>query len=66
MEQYDVINHLNKLEKEKNTHYLAWLYVEKLNKDVGLSDATIEELKAKISSKIAQCDRFIKDYTKLL
>jgi len=66
MEQHEIINYINKVEKEKATHDLIWVYLEKLNKEVGFSDTTYKELQAKISSKIAQCDRSIRDHTKLL
>jgi hypothetical protein len=66
MEQFDIINHINKREHEKRIHVLFWEYIEKLNNDVGLTESTYRELRAKISSKIAQCEISIRDHEKLL
>ena len=53
-------------EKEKRTHLLVGQYIEKLNAEVGLSESTMKDVMAKISSKINQCDRSIRDHSRLL
>ena len=50
----------------KNSMHLLWASITDLNLNVGLSKNTMDELQAKISSKIAQCDRSIQDHEKLL
>ena len=43
-----------------------WQHILELDESVGLETATYKELKAKISSKVAQCDISIQDHEKLL
>jgi len=43
-----------------------FVQIEQLNKDVGLKQSTLDELQAKISSKIAQCEISIRDHEKLI
>ena len=49
----------------KNNMHRLWEHINDLNLNVGLSKSTMEELQAKISSKIAQCERSIQDHEKL-
>ena len=58
--------HIEAKEKEKRTHLLVGQYIEKLNAEVGLSDSTMKDVMAKISSKINQCDRSIRDHSRFL
>jgi len=50
----------------KNKMESLWTSIVVLKETVGLSESTMKELQAKISSKIAQCDRSIQDHEKLL
>ena len=50
----------------KNNMERLWTSIVVLKETVGLSESTMKELQAKISSKIAQCDRSIQDHQKLL
>tara|TARA_R110000744_G_scaffold298088_1_gene407783 strand:- start:397 stop:597 length:201 start_codon:yes stop_codon:yes gene_type:complete len=58
--------HIKKKRQERDKLLWTWNRVEELNADVGLSDKTYKELQAKISSKIAACDRSIQDHKLLL
>ena len=58
--------HIEAKEKEKRTHLLVGQYIEKLNAEVGLSDSTMKDVMAKISSKINQCDRSIRYHSRFL
>jgi hypothetical protein len=58
--------HIEKRRQERNKLLWTWNRVEELNADVGLSDKTYKELQAKISSKIAACDRSIQDHKRLI
>ena len=66
MENSDILKHIEKRKNERKLHLMCWEYIEKLNADVGLSDSTMKELQAKVSSKIAMCDRSIQDHERLL
>lgn len=50
----------------KNQMHSLWEDINELNQNVNLSKSTMDELQTKISSKIAQCDRSIRDHEKLL
>jgi len=50
----------------KNKMESLWTNIVVLKETVGLSESTMKELQAKISSKIAQCDRSIQNHEKLL
>lgn len=50
---------------KSNLHEL-WNSINHLNITIGLSTSTMDELQAKISSKIAQCEISIRDHEKLL
>lgn len=41
-------------------------HIDELNESVGLKTETIREIKAKISSRMAQCEISIRDHSKLL
>lgn len=58
--------YIDKKRKERDKLLWTWNRVEELNRDVGLSEETYKEIQTKISSKIAQCDRSIKDHKRLL
>ena len=49
----------------KNKMESLWTSIVVLKETVGLSESTMKELQAKISSKIAQCERSIQDHEKL-
>ena len=66
MGKEDILKHIEKRKNEKKLHLMFWEYIEKLNLDVGLSDSTMKELQAKVSSKIAMCYRSIQDHERLL
>lgn len=50
----------------KEHYQRLWTSIVVLKELVGLSDSTMFELQAKISSKIAECDISIRDHSKLL
>jgi ferritin len=55
--------HLIKERKEEIDKMRAlWKYVTDLDESVGLKPSTICEIKAKISSRIAFCERSIRDH----
>ena len=64
--QLDAQFHIEKKRKERDQLLWTWNRVEELNEEVGLSEETYKELQAKISSKIAQCDRSIQDHKRLV
>lgn len=59
---------MEKLLKERQAEIqrlnALWEHVEQLNESVGLSKNTMDEIKAKVSSKIAQCEISIRDNSK--
>ena len=65
-QKFDTQLHIEKKRKERDQLLWTWNRVEELNTDVGLSEETYKELQAKISSKIAQCDRSIQDHKRSL
>lgn len=66
MDKNQIQEHIRRRENEMKLHKLYWEYCEKLNTDVGLSESTYNEIKAKISSKIVQCQKSINDHKQLL
>jgi hypothetical protein len=65
MDNLQLKSHIeDKIETKNNMHRL-WERINELNLNVGLSKNTMDELQAKISSKIAQCERSIQDHEKL-
>tara|TARA_R110002074_G_scaffold351581_1_gene522737 strand:- start:283 stop:489 length:207 start_codon:yes stop_codon:yes gene_type:complete len=64
-QKFDNQLHIEKKLKERDQLLWTWNRVEELNKEVGLSEETYKELQAKISSKIAQCDKSIQDHKRL-
>ena len=66
MEQLNIKAHIEAKNDIKNHLEKVWTSIVVLNEVVGLSESTMKELQAKISSKIAQCDRSIQDHQKLL
>jgi len=65
-EQLGIKAHIAAKTDVKNNMERLWTSIVVLNETVGLSESTMKELQAKISSKIAQCDRSIQDHKKLL
>ena len=53
-----------RIEKDKLTAF--WDLVLKINKETGLTENTLRELKTKISSRIAECDITIRDHQKII
>lgn len=66
IDKEQIKQHIQKRENEQKLHRMCWEYIERLHLDVGLSDSTYTELRAKISSKMAQCERSIIDHQRLL
>ena len=64
-QKFDNQLHIEKKLKERDQLLWTWNRVEELNTEVGLSEETYKELQAKISSKIAQCDKSIQDHKRL-
>jgi hypothetical protein len=65
-QKFDTQLHIENKRKERDKLLWTWNRVEELNTDVGLSEETYKELQAKISSKIAACDRSIQDHKRSL
>lgn len=61
-----ILQHIANCETEKIMLDSLWSHILELERVVGLSKATKEEIKAKISSRIAQCDISIRDHKKLI
>ena len=66
IDKEQIKQHIEKRQNEAKLHRLCWEYIERLHLDVGLSDSTYNELRAKISSKMAQCDKSIMQHQSLL
>jgi len=66
MDSIQIQIHIEKRGQERDKLLWTWNRVEELNTDIGLSDETYKELQAKISSKIAACDKSIQDHKRLL
>ena len=66
MDELSIKAHIAAKTDVKNNMERLWTSIVVLNETVGLSESTMKELQAKISSKIAQCDRSIQDHQKLL
>lgn len=45
---------------------VLWTYVEELHVTVGLMPETFADIRAKVSSRMAQCEISIRDHEKLL
>ena len=58
--------HIENKRKEREQLLWTWNRVEEINNDIGLSKETYKEMQAKISSRIAQCDRSIQDHKRLI
>ena len=52
-------------ERKQEMEKLRWLWnhVQELNINHGLSQKTLDEISAKVSSRLAFCERSIKDHT---
>lgn len=66
MDNLNIKAHIEAKKTEQNNLRSLWNYIVNLNETVGLTENTMNELQAKISSKIAQCERSIIDHEKLL
>ena len=66
MDELSIKAHIAAKTDVKNNMERLWTSIVVLKETVGLSESTMRELQAKISSKIAQCDRSIQDHQKLL
>jgi len=66
MDELSIKAHIAAKTDTKNNMHRLWEHINDLNLSVGLSKSTMDELQAKISSKIAQCERSIQDHQKLL
>ena len=66
MDNLSIRAHIAAKTDVKNNMERLWTSIVVLKETVGLSENTMKELQAKISSKIAQCDISIRDYEKLL
>jgi hypothetical protein len=65
MDNLQIKSHIAAQTDVKNKMESLWTSVVVLKETVGLSESTMDELQAKISSKIAQCERSIQDHEKL-
>lgn len=66
MDNLSIKAHIAAKTDTKNNMHRLWEHINELNNNFGLSKSTMDELQAKISSKIAQCERSIQDHEKLL
>lgn len=66
MDELAIKAHIAAKTDVKNNYESLWTKIVVLNELVGLSESTMKELQAKISSKIAECDRSIRDHSRLL
>ena len=58
--------HIAAKKDAKENYQRLWQHIVELDETVGLETSTYKELQAKISSKVAQCDKSIQDHEKLL
>lgn len=58
--------HIQAKQIERDRLLWLWSRIEDLNIKLGLSESTYEELQAKISSEINQCDNSIQHHEKLI
>lgn len=65
MDNLQIKAHIDAKTETKNNMDRLWDHINDLNLNVGLSKSTMDELQAKISSKIAQCEKSIQDHEKL-
>lgn len=65
-EEISIELHIDKKQKERDKWLWLWNRIEELNSDIGLKKETYEELQAKLSSKVAQCEISIRDHKALL
>ena len=66
MDELEIKAYIEKLKKAQIWLQGIWTNIVVLNEFMGLSESTISELKAKISSSIAQCEKSIQDHEKHL
>lgn len=65
MDNLQIKAHIAAKTDVKNNMLKLWEHINELNLNVGLSKSTMDELQAKISSKIAQCEISIQEHEKL-
>lgn len=66
MDELSIRAHIAGKTDTKNYYERLWTSIVVLKELVGLSEPTMNELQAKISSKIAECDISIRDHQRLL
>jgi hypothetical protein len=66
MEELEIKAHIEGQQKTQRHLHGLWANVVFLNNLIGLSDSTMDELKTKISTGIAQCEKSIQDHEKHL
>ena len=66
IEKLSIKAHIAAKKDTKESYQKLWQHIVELDETAGLETSTYKELQAKISSKIAQCDRSILDHEKLL
>jgi len=66
MTEQQIKLHIDAKHIEKAWYNTLWENISRLHSDVRLKQTTLDELQAKISSKIAQCEISIRDHEKLL
>ena len=66
MDELEIKAYIEKQKKAQIWLQGIWTNIVVLNELMGLSESTMSELKAKISSRIAQCEKSIQDHEKHL
>ena len=66
MDNIQLKAHIAAKKDAKEKYQRLWQHIVELDETVGLETSTYKELQAKISSKVAQCDKSIQDHEKLL
>lgn len=66
MDNLQIKAHIVDQKDVKNKMESLWTSIVVLKETVGLSESTMKELQAKISSVIAQCERSIQNHKNLL
>lgn len=66
MTNYEIRKHIDNQECQKKDYARLLEQIINLHESSPLRDSTINEIRAKVSGKIAQCDISIRDHNKLI
>jgi hypothetical protein len=66
MDKLSIQTHIAAKKDTKEHYQRVWQSIVELNEESAFSMDCYRELQARISSKVAQCDRSIQDHEKLL